>query len=62
MQAISLEVVMRAVFGDVEGERLEQLRRRMVELTELGQRPARLALLAAVGRALDDRATPAFGR
>ncbi len=49
MQAISLEVVMRAVFGDVEGERLEELRRRMVELTNWVNGPRRLALLAAIG-------------
>ncbi len=49
MQAISLEVVMRAVFGDVEGERLELLRQRMVELTNWVNSPRRLALLAAVG-------------
>jgi cytochrome P450 family 135 len=49
MQAISLEVVMRAVFGDVEGERLEELRRRMVDLTNWVNGPRRLALLAAVG-------------
>ncbi len=49
MQAISLEVVMRAVFGDVEGERLERLRQRMVDLTNWVNSPRRLALLAAVG-------------
>ncbi len=49
MQAISLEVVMRAVFSDVEGERLELLRRRMVDLTQWVNNPGRLALLAAVG-------------
>lgn len=49
MQAISLEVVMRAVFSDVGGERLELLRRRMVDLTNWVNNPGRLALLAAVG-------------
>ena len=49
MQAISLEVVMRSVFGDVEGERLELLRQRMVEMTNWVNGPRRLALLAAVG-------------
>jgi cytochrome P450 family 135 len=50
MQAISLEVVMRAVFGDdVEDQRLEELRRRMVELTNWVNSPRRLTLLAAVG-------------
>jgi cytochrome P450 family 135 len=50
MQAISLEVVMRAVFGDVDGERLEMLRARLVELTAWVNDPRRLALLAAVGQ------------
>ena len=50
MQAISLEVVMRAVFGSVESERLERLRARLVELTEWVNDPRRLALLAAVGQ------------
>jgi cytochrome P450 len=49
MQAISLEVVMRAVFGSTEGERLSRLRRRLVELTDWVNHPRRLALLAAVG-------------
>lgn len=49
MQAISLEVVMRSVFGDVDGERLELLRQRMVDLTNWVNGPRRLALLAAVG-------------
>ncbi len=49
MQAISLEVVMRATFGDVEGERVERLRRSLVELTNWVNGPRRLALLAAVG-------------
>ena len=50
MQAISLEVVMRAVFGSVESQRLELLRLRLVELTEWVNDPRRLALLAAVGQ------------
>jgi cytochrome P450 family 135 len=50
MQAISLEVVMRAVFGSAEGERLERLRRRLVELTDWVNDPRRLAMLAAVGQ------------
>lgn len=49
MQAISLEVVMRAVFGDAEGERLNLLRQRMVDLTNWVNNPRRLALLAAIG-------------
>jgi cytochrome P450 len=50
MQAISLEVVMRAVFGDAEGERLARLRTHLVELTNWMNNPRRLALVAA-GRA-----------
>ena len=49
MQAISLEVVMRATFGDVEAERAERLRKALVELTNWVNGPRRLALLAAVG-------------
>jgi cytochrome P450 len=47
MQAISLEVVMRAVFGDAEGPRLAELRTRLVEMTSWINNPRRLALLAA---------------
>jgi len=60
MQAISLEVVMRAVFSDVEGERLELLRQRMVDLTNWVNDPRRLALLAAVGER-SMTANPNFG-
>jgi cytochrome P450 len=49
MQAISLEVVMRATFGEVDAERLQRLRRALVELTNWVNGPRRLALLAAVG-------------
>jgi len=49
MQAISLEVVMRAVFGELEGERMEQLRVRLVELTNWINDERRLTLLAAGG-------------
>jgi cytochrome P450 family 135 len=49
MQAISLEVVMRAVFGTTEGERMQRLRSRLVTMTNWINTPHRLALLAAVG-------------
>jgi cytochrome P450 family 135 len=49
MQAISLEVVMRATFGDVRGERVELLRQHLVELTNWVNDTRRLALLAALG-------------
>jgi cytochrome P450 len=50
MQAISLEVVMRAVFGTVEGDRLAMLRTRLVELTAWLNNPRRLMLVAAGGQ------------
>jgi cytochrome P450 family 135 len=50
MQAISLEVVMRGVFGDVSSPRFEELRRRLVEMTAWVNHPRRLALLAALGQ------------
>lgn len=49
MQAISLEVVMRAVFTDVAGERMEQLRTDLVRMTNWINDPRRLAALAALG-------------
>jgi cytochrome P450 family 135 len=49
MQAISLEVVMRAVFAEMRSERRMLLRRRLVALTECVNDRRRLALLAAVG-------------
>jgi cytochrome P450 len=49
MQAISLEVVMRAVFEDLSSDRRERLRARLVELTDWINTPRRLTLLAAVG-------------
>lgn len=49
MQAISLEVVMRSVFGEAEGERLERLREKLVEMTNWVNHPRRLAMLAAFG-------------
>lgn len=49
MQAISLEVVMRAVFDEMDSERRDLLRARLVKLTEWVNDRHRLALLAAVG-------------
>jgi len=48
MQAITQEVVMRAVFGDDRG-RLDELRRRLGRLTEWMNDSRNLALLATVG-------------
>jgi cytochrome P450 len=50
MQAISLDVVMSAVFDDIEPQRRELLRERLVELTNWINKPRRLALLAAFGQ------------
>ena len=50
MQAISLDVVMSAVFEEIEPARRELLRRRLVELTAWINKPRRLVLLAAVGK------------
>ncbi|HEY1833358.1 MAG TPA: cytochrome P450 [Solirubrobacteraceae bacterium] len=49
MQAISLEVVMRSVFGDTSGPRMQEIRTALVRMTNWVNRPQRLALLAAVG-------------
>jgi cytochrome P450 len=50
MQAISLDVVMSAVFDDIDPQRRELLRERLVELTNWINKPRRLALLAAFGK------------
>jgi cytochrome P450 family 135 len=49
MQAISLEVVVRATFGEIDRERFERLREHLVALTNWINDPRRLALLAALG-------------
>jgi cytochrome P450 len=48
-QEITLEAIMRVVFGEVETERLRQLRMRLRELTNWMNDPRRLTLLAAAG-------------
>ncbi len=50
MQAISLDVVMSAVFADLDPSRRELLRERLVALTDWINQPRRLALLAAIGK------------
>ena len=50
MQAISLDVVMSAVFEEIDPGRRELLRQRLVELTAWINKPRRLVLLAAVGK------------
>ncbi len=49
MQAISNEVVMRAVFGATEGAPMERLRGLLAGLTDFLNDPSRLTLLAACG-------------
>jgi cytochrome P450 family 135 len=49
MQAISLAVVMRAVFGDADGEHLRRLRVLLGRLTAWLNDPRRLALLNTIG-------------
>jgi cytochrome P450 family 135 len=49
MQQITLSVVMRATFGNIEGERFERLREGVIALTDWINRPHRVALLAAMG-------------
>ncbi len=49
MQAISNEVVMRAVFGTTEGEHMERLRVLLKRLTDWLNEPARLTALATLG-------------
>jgi cytochrome P450 family 135 len=49
MQSITLEVIMRVVFGDIESDRLQHLRDLLQELTEWLNNPGRLALLAVLG-------------
>jgi len=49
MQAITLEVILRAVFGLDEGERLEALRARLRQLLEASTSTSTMALLAFLG-------------
>jgi cytochrome P450 family 135 len=49
MQAISMEVVMRAVFEGLEHEHRERLRTSLADLTDWINQPRRLTLLAATG-------------
>jgi cytochrome P450 family 135 len=49
MQAITLEVILRTVFGVQEGERLSRLGDALRRVLAWGTRPQRLALLAAIG-------------
>jgi cytochrome P450 family 135 len=49
MQRITLEVIMRTVFGVQDEDRRERLRRRLSTLLEWGSNPSRMAMLATLG-------------
>src|SRR5918999_2059768 len=49
MQAVTLEIILRAVFGVEEGERLEQLRRQLRRLLDMITDPRRVVFLLALG-------------
>jgi cytochrome P450 len=49
MQAITLEVIMRVVFGGIESPQLQRLREHLNELTQWLNDPSRLRLLALLG-------------
>ncbi len=55
MQAITLEVIMQAVFGIVEGPRLEHMRELLRGMIDWVTNPRRLAALAALGPARIER-------
>jgi cytochrome P450 len=50
LQALTLEVILRAVFGLDEGERLDELRDRLTRILEFGSHPASLIPLLQRGR------------
>ncbi len=49
MQAVSMEIIMRAVFGDADTEHLDRLRARLSGLTKWLNNPRRVALMSAFG-------------
>jgi cytochrome P450 len=49
MQAVTLEIILRAVFGVAEGERLEQLRRQLRGMLDMITDPKRLIFLLGLG-------------
>lgn len=55
MQALTLEVILRAVFGVAEGERLEELRRALRRLVSFVTNPRANIMLAVLGPAGGDR-------
>jgi cytochrome P450 len=55
MQALTLEVILRAVFGIREADRLDRVRRLLTRMLERTTRPSRFVLMAAVGPARMER-------
>jgi cytochrome P450 family 135 len=49
MQAVTLEIILRAVFGVAEGARLEQLRQQLRRMLDMITDPRRLVFLLALG-------------
>jgi cytochrome P450 family 135 len=49
MQAMTLEIILRAVFGVGEGDRLEQLRQQLRRMLDMTTDPRRLVFLLALG-------------
>jgi cytochrome P450 len=49
MQAVTLEIIVRTIFGEAEGERLERLRRRLRETSELTTDWRTMLALATLG-------------
>jgi cytochrome P450 family 135 len=49
MQAITLEIILRAVFGVAEGERHDELKRELRNLLDMGTDPRRVIFLLALG-------------
>ena len=54
LQALTLEVILRAVFGLEEGERLDKLRDRLTQILEFGASPASLLPFLQRGRVWND--------
>ncbi|HEV2875387.1 MAG TPA: cytochrome P450 [Thermoleophilaceae bacterium] len=54
LQALTLEVILRAVFGLDEGERLDSLRARLTQILEFGSHPASLLPFMQRGRVWKD--------
>jgi cytochrome P450 len=57
MQGVTLEVILRAVFGMQEGDRLDRMRAALVHLTDMSTAPKTMALLALIGPRRASRAS-----